>query len=98
MIPSFDMEILIPVDNSFKDTDMYKFKKEITLTNCIKINYRGNPNNFQNSIITLQQYIQENKLVPISSLYTVNIKDIATKEDIENFEADAYVSIILNIL
>lgn len=95
MVPSMDIEILIPLDNQFNDTDKYKCKNEFKLTNCLQISHKGNPITFQNTIINLQKYIE---LMPISSLYTVNIKDAKTKEEMENFHADAYISISPNIL
>ena len=53
---------------------------------------------FQNTIMKIQKYIEDNKLIPISSLYTVNIKEAKTKEEMENFHTDAYISISPNIL
>ena len=40
---------------------------------------------FQNTIRNLQKHIENNKLIPISSLYTVNIKEAKTPEEMENF-------------
>ena len=85
MVPSMDIEILIPLDNQFNDTDKYKCKNEFKLTNCLQISHKGNPMTFQNTIMNLQKYIEDNKLMPISSLYTVNIKEAKTKEEMENF-------------
>ncbi|MBE6091527.1 MAG: transcriptional regulator [Clostridium beijerinckii] len=98
MTPTMDIEILIPVDKEFNGTDLYKLKKEFKLTHCLKVSHKGNPATFQNTIINLQNYIQDNKLMPISSLYTVNIKEAQTQEEIESFQADTYVSISPNIL
>ena len=97
MVPSMDVEILIPVNKEFNDTDIYKFKKEIKLVNCLKISHKGNPMIFQNSVMSMQKYIEENKLMPISTLYTVNIKEVKTQEEIDTYEADAYISINPNI-
>lgn len=72
--PTMDIEFLIPVDKEFNETDIYMLKKEFKLSNCLKVSHNGNPMNFQNTLINLQKYIQDNKLVPISSLYTVSIK------------------------
>ena len=98
MVPSMDIEILIPLNDKFNDTNKYKYKKEFKLTNCLQISHKGNPMTFQNTIINLQKYIEDNKLMPISSLYTINIKEAKTKEEMENFHADAYISISPNIL
>lgn len=77
---------------------MYKLKKEFKLINCLKVSHKGNPMTFQNTIRNLQKHIENNKLIPISSLYTVNIKEAKTPEEMENFWTDAYVSISSNIL
>ena len=98
MVPSMDIEILIPLNDQFNDDDKYKCKNEFKLTNCLQISHKGNPMTFQNTIINLQKYIEDNKLMPISSLYTINIKEAKTKEEMENFHADAYISVSPNIL
>ena len=81
MVPTMDIEILIPVDKEFTETDMYKLKKEFKLTNCLKVSHKGNPMTFQNTVMDLQKYIQDNKLIPISSLYTISIKETKTQEE-----------------
>ena len=98
MMPTMDIEILIPVDKKITETDMYKLKKEFKLTNCLKTSHKGNPMTFQNTIMELQKYIEENKLIPISTLYTVTIKDAKTQEELDNFHSDAYISISPNVL
>lgn len=98
MMPTMDIEVLIPVDKEFTETDMYKLKKEFKLTNCLKASHKGNPMTFQNTVINLQKHIQDNKLMPISSLYAINIKEAKTPEEMENFQTEAYVSINPNIL
>ena len=98
MTPTIDIEILIPVDKKITETDRYKLKKEFKLTNCLKTSHKGNPMTFQNTIMELQKYIEENKLIPISSLYTVTIRDAKTQEELDNFHSDAYISINPNIL
>lgn len=98
MTPTMDIEILIPVDKKITETDRYKLKKEFKLTNCLKTSHKGNPMTFQNTIMELQKYIEENKLIPISTLYTVTIKDAKTQEELDNFHSDAYISISPNVL
>ena len=98
MTPTIDIEILIPVDKKITETDRYKLKKEFKLTNCLKTSHKGNPMTFQNTIMELQKYIEENKLIPISTLYTVTIKDAKTQEELDNFHSDAYISISPNVL
>lgn len=40
MLPTIDIEILVPVDKKFIETNMYKLNKEFNLTNCLKVKYR----------------------------------------------------------
>lgn len=98
MIPTMDIEILIPVDKEFDETDMYKLKKEFKLTNCLKVKHCGNPQGIQQNILLMQQYIKEKALIPISSLYTVNINEIKTQDELDKYEADIYLSISSNII
>lgn len=98
IIPTMDIEILIPVNKDFVETNKYKLKKQFKLTNCLKVSHNGNPATFQNTVMNLQNYISANKLTPISTLYTVNIKEVKTQEEIDSFHAEAYISISPNIL
>lgn len=97
MVPSMDIEILIPINKHFTETDIYKYKKELKLVNCLKISHKGNPIIFQNSVMSMQKCIEESKLIPISTLYTVNIKEVKTQEEINTYEVYAYISINPNI-
>lgn len=97
MMPTMDIEILIPVDKTFNENHMYNLKKELKLTNCLKFEHRGNPQSMQQNILLIQQYIKDNGLIPISSLYTVNLNEVKTQDELENYEADLYLSINPNI-
>lgn len=97
MDPVMDIEILIPIDNSFNETSKYKFKKELKLINTLKNDYIGNPQGFNNCVMEIQEYISQNSLIPISSLYTVTIHEIQNQNDIDNFHAELYIAINPNI-
>lgn len=98
MTPTMDVEILIPVDKEFNETNMYKLKKEFKLTNCLKVSHKGNPQNMQQGILLMQQYIKEKYIIPISSLYTVNVNEVTSQDELDKYEADIYLSINPNIL
>lgn len=98
MVPTMDIELLIPVNKEFNETDMYKFKRTFKLTNCLKVKHRGNPQGMQQNILLIQQYIKEKSLMPISSLYTVNLNEIKTQDELDKYEADIYLSISPNII
>ena len=98
MVPTMDIEVLIPLEMEFTETTDYKFKPEFKLVNCLKLTHKGNPQGFNDSVMSLQKYITEEKLVPISTLYTVNIQEAKALDEAENFQADLYISISPNIL
>lgn len=98
MVPTMDIEILIPINKEFEETSKYKIKKEFKLTNALKVNYKGNPQGMQQNMLLMQQYIGEKKLIPISGLYTINIQEVKTAEEIDNYEADMYLAVSPNIL
>ena len=97
MVPTMDLEILVPIDKQFKETKEYKFKSELKLVNALKSVHKGNPQGFNNTVIELQKYIQDKKLMPITSLYTVNVHEVKSPEDMDNFNAELYISINPNI-
>ncbi|WP_072901684.1 hypothetical protein [Hathewaya proteolytica] len=77
-----DVEILVPIDHEFNETEEYKFKPEIQLMNCLKDSYKGNPQGFNNAVMEIQKYIAENKLIPITSMYIVTLKEVTKPEEI----------------
>ena len=88
-----DFELLIPVDKAFNSTDKYKYIEDFKLSNCLKVCHIGNPAEFQKNILNLQMYIKQNNLTPISSIYTVSIKEARTTEEMNNFETESYIRI-----
>ena len=95
---SIDMEILIPVDKTFEEREDYKLKKELKLVNCLSVAHIGNPADFQKKVLELQKYIKDNKLTPISNLYTLSLRDPEAKTGEAKFQAICYISINPNIL
>lgn len=98
IVPTMDLEILIPIDNAFKETVEYKFKSEFKLINALKSVHKGNPSGFNNTVMELQKYIKDKNLMPITSLYTVNVHEVNDSEDTDKFHTELYVSINPNIL
>lgn len=92
-----DLEILIPVDKEFKETDQFKFKPELKLINALKSTHKGNPQGFNNTVIEMEKYIQDKKLMPITSLYSVNVTEVTCVEDIDKFHTDIFIAINPNI-
>lgn len=98
IVPTMDIEFLIPISKEFEETVKYKIKKEFKLTNALKVDYKGNPKGIQENILLMQKYIAENNLVPISGLYTITINEVQTADQLDKFEANIYLSISPNIL
>lgn len=98
IVPTMDIEILIPIDGSFTETEKYKLKDIFKLTNAIKVTHKGNPQGLQQNVLLIQKYIQEKKLTPIAGLYTVNINEVTIPDEFENYEAHLYLSISPNII
>ena len=89
--------MLIPIDKEFQETEKYKFKPELKLINALKSVHKGNPQGFNDTVMEIQKYIQDKKLMPITSLYTVNIHEVKRPDDMDKFHAELYVSINPNI-
>lgn len=91
-----DIEILIPIDKVIEDIDNYIFKQEIKIVNAVMMTYKGNPLGMQNAFNELNQYIEKEKLQPITVGYNVTqyINPINTEDTVSNI----YVGINPNIL
>ena len=97
IVPTMDIEMLIPIDKEFQETEEYKFKFELKLINALKSVHKGNPQGFNDTVMEIQKYTQDKKLMPITSLYTVNIHEVKRPDDMDKFHAELYVSINPNI-
>lgn len=96
--PNMDIEVLIPIEKKFRENNIYKFKSELRLFNCLKLTHKGNPQGFNDTVMSLQKYITEKRLSTISSLYTVNIREITDLEEADKFHTELFISINPNIL
>lgn len=98
VIPTMDIEILIPIDKVIEQSEEFNFKKEFVLTNAIKVIHKGNPMMIQNTFNEINVYIQQNNLQPITSAYNVAIQDAKDMSEINNVEIHIYVGITPNKL
>ena len=92
-----DMEIYFGVDKSVPSLDRITFKEKLCLYNCLKIKHKGNPNKLQETYDILNNYIADNRLIPISTGFNIVVKDVQRIEDIDEYEMDIYISISPNI-
>ena len=93
-----DIEILVPMNKEILLPDGYLFKPIFKLVNAIKIRHEGNPAFLQKSADEMTEYIQENKLTPITVGYNVIVNEPKTPQDIDNMIVDIYVGVNPNIL
>lgn len=96
--PMMDMEILIPIDKEINSNTFFKFKKNFILTNAIKAIHTGNPKFLKNTFDSINLYIQQNNLQPITSAYNVTIHDAKNISEIDKVEINIYVGMNPNKL
>lgn len=93
-----DCEFMIPIAKTSKAINRHKLftlKEKIYLCNCISHNYIGEKKDFQNAFKYVINYIKENNLNVISTLFTVDNSD---NNDNSLMNMDLYVSINPNKL
>lgn len=95
---AMDIEILCPVDKVCDVPQGFIFKPEFRLSNAAKITHNGNPANMQESVNKLIDYLNQNKLTPVTSLYNVTVNEPKTPQDIDNMVVDMYIGVTDNIL
>ncbi len=93
---TMEIEILLPINRKISSTDEFCYKEKIKIVNALVAKHKGSPMKLQNTCNELNQYIAENKLVPITAGYNVTKK--TNPIDIEDTEIDVYVGISPNIL
>lgn len=93
-----DIEVYMPIDKEIPSTDEFIFKPRLYLENCIKATHKGNPQLLESTIQKLNEYIVENKLLPISVGFNVTVNEITSPVDMDKFEVDAFVSISPNVI
>lgn len=91
-----DIEILLPIDKKIPNIEKYSYKEKLRITNALVAKHKGNPMGLQETCIQLNQYIMEQKLVPITVGYNVTKK--IDPINVEDSEVDIYVGISPNIL
>lgn len=91
-----DIEILVPIDKPIESEDKYLFKEQLHIVNAVVAVYKGHPAGVQQAVESLNQYITDNQLQPITVGYSVTKRmDMLTPE---NTEIEVYVGINPNIL
>jgi effector-binding domain-containing protein len=96
--PVLDMEILIPLDKGITVQEPYIFKPLFHLKYAVYARHEGNPQLLQNTLNQMMTYIQENKFSQITSVYSVNIKELKPGDSMNDMVTDLYIGVNPSIL
>jgi effector-binding domain-containing protein len=90
-----DIEFLVPVDKEFASSQYYVYKQLFRIVNAIKLRHEGDISSISDSVASLENYIEENKLSPITGYYFCFMQ--APASTLSNI-IDIYVGINVNAL
>ena len=93
-----DMEILVPLDKEVTVQAPYIFKPLFHLKYAIYARHEGNPQLLQNTLNQMMAYIKENKLTQITSVYSVNIKELKPGDSMDDIVTDLYIGVNPSVL
>ncbi len=96
--PVLDMEILVPLDKKVTVSEPYILKPLFHLKYAVHARHEGNPQLLQNTLNQMITYIQENKLTQITSVYSVNIKELKLGDSMNDMVTDLYIGVNPSIL
>lgn len=96
--PVLDMEILIPLDKGITVQEPYILKPLFHLKYAVHARHEGNPQLLQNTLNQMMTYIQENKFSQITSVYSVNIKELKQGDSMDDMVTDLYIGVNPSIL
>lgn len=96
--PVSDMEILVPLDKEISAPAPYIYKPLFHLKYAIQARHEGNPQLLPNTLNQMMAYIQENKLTQITSVYSVNIKELKQGDSMNDMVTDLYIGVNPSVL
>ena len=96
--PILDMEILVPLDKEIAVQEPYIQKLLFHLKYAVHARHEGNPQLLQNTLNQMMAYLQENKLTQITSVYSVNIKELKQGDSMDDMVTDLYIGVNPSIL
>jgi effector-binding domain-containing protein len=91
-----DIEFLIPVNKKISESSAFKFKPVFKLVNAVKIRHEGSMKLIERAEHTLDEYITQNAMQPVTPVYYLFIQ--STEYDNEDNIVDLYKGISENIL
>lgn len=96
--PVLDMEILVPIDREATVVEPYTFKKLFDLKYAVYARYEGSSNLLQNTINQMLEFIKVDGLTQITSVYSVNIKELKQGDSLDNMVTDLYIGVNPSVL
>lgn len=91
-----DIEFLIPVNKKISESFAFKFKPVFKLVNAVKIRHEGSMKQIKRAEHTLDEYITQNAMQPVTPVYYLFIQ--CTEYNNEDNIVDLYKGISENIL
>ena len=91
-----DIEFLIPINKKISESSAFKFKPVFKLVNAVKIRHEGSMKLIERAEHTLDEYITQNAMQPVTPVYYLFIQ--STEYDNEDNIVDLYKGISENIL
>lgn len=91
-----DIEILLPVNKSFESCEQYIYKPVFKLANAVSVRHFGLYSEIDSVSCSLEQFLRENRLQPISSIYYKVIRN--NNDHPLDGILDAFVSVNENLL
>jgi len=96
--PLLDMEILVPLAKEVNVPAPYIFKKLFHLKYAVYARHEGNPQLIQNTLNQMMEYIKANKLTKITSVYSVNMKELKQGDSLDGMVTDLYIGVNPSVL
>ena len=88
-----DIELMLPLDKEIVVPNEFVFLPEFSLRDAFKIRIVGSPQQMQDAVGILKEYIQNKNLKPSTPLYVVTVKEAKTLLDIEDMITDLYTGV-----
>lgn len=93
-----DIEMMVPLDKEIVVPKGFVFLPKFLLNDAFKIRIVGSPQQMQDAVRILAEYIQNKNLKPNTPLYVVTVKEAKKQSELENMETDIYVGIGSNMI
>jgi len=88
-----DIEMMIPLDKGIVAPSGFVFLPEFLLNDAFTIRIIGSPQQMQDAVRILAEYIQNKNLKPNTPLYVVTVKEAKTQLNIEDMITDLYTGV-----